>query len=83
MSAPVVVDARGHHCPVPSLKLMKAMSGAAPGTRFVLLATDPMARIDVPYLMSQKNGRVIAVDEADGVLSLTIETGAPPAAPTG
>ena len=62
---------------------MKAMSGAAPGTRFVLLATDPMARIDVPYLMSQKNGRVIAVDEADCVLSLTIETGAPPDAPTG
>ena len=75
MSGPVVVDARGHLCPTPSLKLMNAMRDAPAGARFVLLATDPMARIDVPYLMTQKNGRLIAVDEADGVLSLTVETG--------
>lgn len=83
MTDAVVVDARGHHCPVPSLKLMKAMAGAAPGARFILLANDPMARIDVPYLMSQKNGRLIALDEADGVLTITVETGDRPDAPTG
>ncbi len=70
-----VVDARGHLCPTPSLRLMKAMEGAAPGRRFILLATDPMARIDVPFLMAQKNGRLIAVDEADGVIRLTVEAG--------
>ena len=82
MSDPVVVDARGHRCPVPSLKLMKAMDGAAPGSRFILLATDPMARIDVPFLMSQKNGRMIGVEEADGLLRLTVETGESRDAPT-
>ncbi len=70
-----VVDARGHRCPTPSLRLMKAMDGAAPGRRFILLATDPMARIDVPFLMTQKNGRLIALDEADGVIRLTVEAG--------
>ena len=70
-----VVDARGHVCPTPSLRLMKAMEGAAPGRRFILLATDPMARIDVPFLMTQKNGRVIAADEVDGVIRLTVEAG--------
>ena len=55
--------------------LMKAMDGARPGRRLVLLATDPMARIDVPFLMTQKNGRLIDVDEADGVIRLTVETG--------
>jgi tRNA 2-thiouridine synthesizing protein A len=80
--APVVVDARGHRCPVPSLKLLKAMGGAPPCSRFLLLATDPMARIDVPFLMSQRLGRMIAVEEDDGVLRLTVETGDWPGART-
>lgn len=75
MTRPQIIDARGHLCPTPSLKLMKAMDGAAAGTRFVLLATDPMARIDVPFLMRQKQGRMIAVEEVDGLLRLTVETG--------
>ena len=82
MSDPVVVDAKGHRCPVPSLRLMKAMADAAPGSRFILLATDPMARIDVPFLMSQKNGRMIGVEETDGLLRLTVETGESRDAPT-
>ena len=82
MNDPVVIDARGHRCPTPSLKLMKAMDGAVPGSRFVLLATDPMARIDVPFFMSQKHGRMIAVEETDGLLRLTVETGEWHDAPT-
>ena len=82
MSGPVVVDAKGHRCPVPSLRLMKAMDGAPPGSRFILLATDPMARIDVPFLMSQKNGRMIEVEETEGLLRLTVETGESRDAPT-
>jgi tRNA 2-thiouridine synthesizing protein A len=78
-----VIDARGHRCPTPSLKLQKAMRGAAPGAQFTLLATDPMARIDVPYLMQQLKGRVVSVDQADGALRITVETGpGTPAAPT-
>ena len=73
----IVVDARGHRCPVPSLRLRKAAEGRV-GSRLVLLATDPMARIDVPYLMTELGGRVVSVDEADGVLTITVETrGAP------
>ncbi|MEN5364249.1 sulfurtransferase TusA family protein [Brevundimonas intermedia] len=82
MSDPVVVDAKGYRCPVPSLKLMKAMAGAVPGSRFVLLATDPMARIDVPFLMSQKNGRMIGVEETEGLLRFTVETGGSRDVPT-
>ena len=67
-----VVDARGHRCPVPSLKLQKALQPAAPGAQFTLLATDPMARIDVPFLMDQLGGQVLGVQEADGVLSITV-----------
>jgi len=80
VSDPILVDARGHRCPVPSLRLRKAMQGLAPGARLTLLATDPMARIDVPYLMNDLGGRVCGVEEQDGTLRITVETGA---APTG
>ncbi len=74
-----VIDARGHRCPVPSLKLQKALQTAALGEQLTMLATDPMARIDVPFLMDQLGGQVVAIDEADGVLSITVVA---PGAPT-
>jgi len=76
----MMVDARGHRCPTPSLKLQKAMRGAGPGMRLTLLATDPMARIDVPHLMAGLGGAVVSIAEANGVLTIVVET---PGAPTG
>ena len=76
----MIVDARGHRCPTPSLRLQKAMREAGPGVRLTLLATDPMARIDVPHLMAGLGGRVVSIDDAVGVLTIEVET---PAAPTG
>lgn len=76
----MIVDARGHRCPTPSLKLQKAMREAAPGARLTLLATDPMARIDVPHLMAGLGGAVISISEADGVLTIVVAT---PGGPTG
>lgn len=70
----VVIDARGHRCPVPSLRLQKAMQGQPPSTTMTLLATDPMARIDVPFLMSEKGGSVLSVEDIDGTLHITVET---------
>ncbi len=74
----IVVDARGHRCPVPSLRLRKAMEGLPPGSSLTLLASDPMARIDVPYLLQALGGRVLSVTEAEGVLTLIVETRAGP-----
>lgn len=86
--APLVVDARGHRCPTPSLKLLKAMDGAPEGRRFVLLATDPMARIDVPFLMDQKGGEVLDIVTRGDTLEITVRIGerplvSTPDAPTG
>ena len=77
MSSPVVIDARGHACPVPTLKQMKAMRAAQAGDRLILLATDPMARIDAPHLLAQRGGRLLSVTEDAGVLTLTVECGDP------
>ncbi|QBX37901.1 sulfurtransferase TusA family protein [Brevundimonas sp. S30B] len=73
-----IVDARGHRCPTPSLRLRRAMSFCPPRRQLKLLATDPMARIDVPFLVAQLGGRVLSIEEVDGELAITVET---PAAP--
>lgn len=78
MSEPLIIDARGHRCPVPSLRLRKVAEQQAEASRLVLLATDPMARIDVPFLMRELGGRVVLIEEEGGVLTFTVETrGAP------
>jgi tRNA 2-thiouridine synthesizing protein A len=45
----LVVDARGHRCPVPTLRLRRALERAQTGKAVRLLADDPLARIDVPH----------------------------------
>ena len=75
----MIIDARGHRCPTPSLRLQKAVRRAGPGARLTLLATDPMARIDVPHLMAGLGGQVVSMAEENGVLTIEVET---PGAPT-
>ena len=49
---PLVVDARGHRCPVPTLRLRRALEQAVEGQAVRLLADDPLAKIDVPHFVS-------------------------------
>ena len=79
MSDPVVVDARGHRCPVPTLRLRKAMEAAAPGARNVLLADDPMARIDAPHLVAQLGGELLSIEAQGDLLTITVAVGERPA----
>lgn len=70
----MIVDARGHRCPTPSLKLQKALKEVGPGEAVTLLATDPMARIDVPFLMESLGGEVVSIAEKAGVLTIVART---------
>ena len=79
MSDPVVVDARGHRCPVPTLRLRKAMEAARPGVRLVLLADDPMARIDAPHLVGQLGGEVLSIEAEGDLLTIIVAVGERPA----
>jgi tRNA 2-thiouridine synthesizing protein A len=58
--APLVADARGHRCPVPTLRLRRALERAAPGQVVRLLADDPLARIDVPHFCASEGYRLIS-----------------------
>lgn len=68
----ILVDARGHRCPVPTLRLRRALEAAPPGARVRLLADDPLARIDVPHFAASIEAQVLERSEADGVFSFLI-----------
>lgn len=61
----ILVDARGHRCPVPTLRLRRALDQAPAGVRIRLLADDPLARIDVPHFVAQAGAEVLE-QSADG-----------------
>jgi tRNA 2-thiouridine synthesizing protein A len=64
----IIVDARGHRCPTPTLRLRRALEAAGPGALGKLLADDPMARIDVPHFVQSKGYVLLETDEnADGL----------------
>jgi tRNA 2-thiouridine synthesizing protein A len=71
----ITIDARGHRCPVPTLRLQKALESAASGERLVLLADDPMARIDVPHFAAENGHSIVASDVAGPSLSFTVQKG--------
>lgn len=55
----IIVDARGHHCPVPTLRLRRALEFASPGDVISLYADDPMAAIDVPHFVDQIGAQLL------------------------
>jgi len=68
----IIVDARGHRCPVPTLKLRRALEAAPAGARLRLIADDPLARIDVPHFLSQTGASLVDLTESGGALSFSI-----------
>lgn len=65
------MDARGHRCPVPTLRLRRACEAAAPGDVLRLLADDPLARIDVPHYVAQAGLEMMA-QEIEGPLIIVV-----------
>jgi len=71
----ILIDARGHRCPVPTLKLRRALEAAPAGARLRLLADDPLARIDVPHFLTETRAILASVTEEAGALSFLIVKG--------
>ena len=67
----ILVDARGHRCPIPTLRLRRACEAAAPGAMLRLLADDPLARIDVPHYVAEAGLEMVAL-EAEGPLIVAV-----------
>ena len=68
----ILIDARGHRCPVPTLRLRRALEGAPAGARIRLLADDPLARIDVPHFAGQIGAELLEQSEDAGRLTFVL-----------
>jgi tRNA 2-thiouridine synthesizing protein A len=72
MSEEIIVDARGHRCPVPTLRLRRALETAPPGARVRLLADDPLAKLDVPHFAAEAGLEVSAAEAPGGGFSFLV-----------
>lgn len=66
-----LLDARGLKCPLPVLKAEKRLAELPPGATLVILANDPVARIDIPLFCLQQ-GHACATASEDGAMRFTI-----------
>ena len=73
MSDERLVDARGHRCPVPTLRLRRAVESAPSGQKIRLLADDPMARIDVPHFAAQTGLTILDSKTEDSIFSIVVQ----------
>ena len=68
----IVVEARGHRCPTPTLRLRRAVEHAPDGAVLKLIADDPLVRIDAPHFAGEAGLEVLDVAEANGVLTVRV-----------
>jgi tRNA 2-thiouridine synthesizing protein A len=66
------IDARGHRCPTPTLRLRRALEAAEAGALVRLLADDPMARIDVPHFVKTAGHILVGTEESPHGLSFIV-----------
>lgn len=76
MEFDIDIDAIGLLCPLPVLKLRKALAGAGPGAVVRLTATDGMAQIDVPHFCNEAGHALLEVVEAGRETQYFVRRGA-------
>lgn len=69
------VDARGLMCPLPLLRLKKALQAVDAGQVVRVLATDPAAVLDFGVFVEQAGHGLLHRSEDDGVLCFLIRKG--------
>ncbi len=69
------VDARGLKCPLPVLKLEKRLAALPAGAPLIVLATDPIAKIDIPLYCTQHGHACVMSSDPDGTLRFAIDKG--------
>lgn len=61
-----VLDLTGLKCPLPALMARKALAAALPGTVLTVLASDPLAVVDIPHMCNEEGHSVESVTRGDG-----------------
>ncbi|MCI4662592.1 MAG: sulfurtransferase TusA family protein [Neomegalonema sp.] len=66
------IDAIGLQCPLPVLKLRKALSRLAAGQSVALLADDPMAWLDVEHFCAEQGHLLLDREDEQGRLRFVV-----------
>ena len=72
MRVAVTLDCKGLVCPLPVLKLSRAIKALAVGAVVELLATDPGSVPDLEAFERQTGHKVLERDELDGVFRFLV-----------
>ncbi|KEO51913.1 sulfurtransferase TusA family protein [Thioclava pacifica] len=67
MQADIDIDARGLLCPLPVLRLRKALETAVSGTVVRLEATDGASWVDVPHFCAQTGHQLLEAEDWEGL----------------
>jgi len=62
----VSLDLRGLKCPLPALLAKKALARLAPGAVLTVLASDPLAVVDIPHMCHGEGHAVESMASRDG-----------------
>ncbi|MFN3643876.1 MAG: sulfurtransferase TusA family protein [Gemmobacter sp.] len=69
------IDAVHLLCPLPVLRARKALLAMAPGQVLRVLATDPMAAIDLPHFAAEAGHAFLGSAPADGATAFYLRRG--------
>jgi TusA-related sulfurtransferase len=61
----VVIDALGQACPLPVIRLARAVGDVAVGEEVLVLADDPGAKVDIPVWCRMKQQTLAGVEQRD------------------
>jgi len=67
-----IINLRGLKCPLPALRVRKALAGLTSGDELVAECTDPLTEIDIPNLINQTGDALIATSRAEKIISFRI-----------
>ena len=76
---PTTLDLKGLKCPLPALRLRKALKSMVAGESVEVACTDPLARIDIPNLLRETGDALEGVEAADGVILFRVRKKSAPA----
>ncbi len=61
----IEVDAAGLHCPLPLLRLKKALKDMRSGEIVCVIATDPAAHLDFGVFIEQAGHKMLAIEKQE------------------
>jgi tRNA 2-thiouridine synthesizing protein A len=71
------LDLRGLKCPLPALLAKKALARLTPGALLTVLASDPLAVVDIPHMCHGEGHAVESMASREGCSEFIIRSGHP------